>query len=132
MESAVKHTPGPWVFDSNVDVIYGTKPKELIGKCETDHGADWEGCSGNQLYDVCKVNHLHVYAYSKNWENFPAREDVIARALERYRANAALITAAPDLLEVLKSIENDDGHIPQAIWEMRNAAIDKAEGKDNQ
>jgi len=44
-------------------------------------------------------------------------------------ANARLISAAPDLLDALKSIENDDGSIPKAIWDLRNAAIDKAEGK---
>jgi len=43
-------------------------------------------------------------------------------------ANGALISAAPDLLEALKSIENDDERIPASIWEMRNAAISKAEG----
>jgi hypothetical protein len=32
-----------------------------------------------------------------------------------------------ELLEALKSIENDDGSIPAAIWEMRNAAIKRAE-----
>jgi hypothetical protein len=41
-------------------------------------------------------------------------------------ANARLISAAPDLLEALENIENDDGSIPATIWEMRNAAIAKA------
>lgn len=34
--------------------------------------------------------------------------------------------AAPELLEALESIENDNGSIPQAIWDMLNAAISKA------
>lgn len=42
------------------------------------------------------------------------------------KANAKLITAAPDLLEALMNIENDDNSIPATIWEMRNAAIKKA------
>lgn len=42
------------------------------------------------------------------------------------KANAKLIAAAPDLLEALMSIENDDNSIPATIWEMRNAAIKKA------
>jgi len=46
---------------------------------------------------------------------FPIIKDVI------------LNSAAPDMLEALKSIENDDNHIPKAIWEMRNKAIAKAE-----
>jgi len=45
------------------------------------------------------------------------------------RQHAHLISAAPDMLEVLKSLENDDNSIPDAIWEMRNKAIAKAEGK---
>ena len=48
---------------------------------------------------------------------------------ERAKANARLIAAAPELLEALESIENDSGHIPPAVWEMRNAAIAKATGK---
>ncbi len=40
-----------------------------------------------------------------------------------------LIAAAPDLLEALENIENNSGHIPETIWNMRNAAIDKARGK---
>ena len=43
-------------------------------------------------------------------------------------ANARLIAAAPELLEALKNIENDDGHIPSTIWNMCKAAIAKAEG----
>lgn len=43
-------------------------------------------------------------------------------------ADAALIAAAPELLEALESIENDDGHIPAPIWEKVCAALDKAKG----
>ena len=44
---------------------------------------------------------------------------------------ANLFAAAPDLLEALKSIENDCGCIPAAIWDLRNKAIAKAEGRSN-
>jgi hypothetical protein len=47
-------------------------------------------------------------------------------ALEIGLLNAQLISAAPDLLEALMSIENDDNNIPKAIWDMRNKAIAKA------
>ena len=40
---------------------------------------------------------------------------------------ANLFCAAPDMLEVLKSLENDDGSIPDRIWQMRNNAIRDAE-----
>jgi hypothetical protein len=41
----------------------------------------------------------------------------------------SLIAAAPELLETLKSLENDNGNIPLWLWEMRNKAIAKAEGR---
>ena len=41
-------------------------------------------------------------------------------------ANAKLIAAAPDLLEALMNIENDNNIIPKPIWDMRNKAIEKA------
>jgi hypothetical protein len=40
--------------------------------------------------------------------------------------DAKLIAAAPEMLEALLSIENDDNSIPAAIWKMINAAIKKA------
>ena len=44
-------------------------------------------------------------------------------------ADRDLIAAAPDLLEALENWENDDGHMPPAIWELRNKAIAKARGE---
>lgn len=44
-------------------------------------------------------------------------------------ANAYLIHAAPEMLQALLSIENDDGTIPESIWELRNNAIAKALGE---
>lgn len=47
------------------------------------------------------------------------------------RTNAVFIVKACncfyDMLEALKNIENDDGHIPATIWNLRNDAIAKAE-----
>ena len=45
------------------------------------------------------------------------------------KANANLMVASPDMFEVLASLENDNGSIPAAIWEMRNKALAKARGK---
>ena len=44
--------------------------------------------------------------------------------------NAHLVSAAPDMLEALKNIENDDGNIPSKIWDMIGLAIAKAEGRE--
>jgi hypothetical protein len=43
--------------------------------------------------------------------------------------DARLIAAAPELLEALKNLENDDGSIPDHAWLMVCAAIAKAEGR---
>jgi hypothetical protein len=43
-------------------------------------------------------------------------------------ANARLISAAPYMLEALQSLENDDGSIPQDIWNMVQGSILKATG----
>jgi hypothetical protein len=44
-------------------------------------------------------------------------------------ANAKLIAAAPDLLEALENLENDDGQIPAHAWNLCQAAIAKAKGE---
>jgi hypothetical protein len=40
--------------------------------------------------------------------------------------DARLIAAAPELLEALENLENDDGHIPASIWAKVQSAIAKA------
>lgn len=44
-------------------------------------------------------------------------------------ANAKLIAAAPDMLEALQNIENDNAHMPPSAWKMIQNAITKATGK---
>ena len=44
-------------------------------------------------------------------------------------ANARLIAAAPEMLEALKNLENDDGkRMPASAWALVQNAIRKAEG----
>lgn len=48
--------------------------------------------------------------------------------------NAAFIVRAcnsfEDLLDFVKTLENDNGNIPAWLWDKRNALIAKAEGRD--
>jgi hypothetical protein len=45
------------------------------------------------------------------------------------KKNAHLIAAAPDMLEALRNLENDDGSVPAHAWVMVQNAIAKAEGR---
>lgn len=45
---------------------------------------------------------------------------------EEHEANAKLIAAAPDLLEALQNLENDNGQIPDHAWKLVQDAIAKA------
>jgi hypothetical protein len=51
---------------------------------------------------------------------------VQGKSKEEELANAYLIAAAPDMLEALKNLENDDNHIPLEAWQMVQSAIAKA------
>lgn len=42
------------------------------------------------------------------------------------KKDACLISAAPDMLEALQNLENDDNSIPKHAWEMVQKAIAKA------
>jgi hypothetical protein len=44
--------------------------------------------------------------------------------------DGCLLAAAPDLLEALKNLENDDGSIPAHAWNLVQSAIAKAEGSE--
>jgi hypothetical protein len=58
----------------------------------------------------------------------PSRELIESNL--KWKENAQLISAAPDLFEALINIENDDNKIPATIWEMRNKALNKALGEE--
>ena len=45
-------------------------------------------------------------------------------------ANMHLIAAAPEMYDLLNSIENDDGKIPAFLWDKIQSALAKARGDD--
>lgn len=96
-----KHSPGPWDCKQYAD---GTV---YIGMPRS-HNTDHDHPLANLIAEICGDITLSIT-----------------------RANARLIVAAPDLLEALKNLENDDKSIPNHAWEMVKAAIAKAEGDLN-
>ena len=65
----------------------------------------------------------------ESWLDMRNRTEPERKAIDEERkANAKLISAAPEMFEALLNIENDDNSIPKTIWDLRNAAIKKALG----
>jgi len=58
------------------------------------------------------------------WPHYDIAE--VIGGMDGFRVNARLIAAAPDMLEALENIENDDGQMPVSAWNLIQAAIDKA------
>ena len=84
---------------------------------------------GTEKWVLGRIDKSYQYINGEGWEDF-ARVVVKMRGAisssSMGEANAKLIAAAPELLEALMSIENDNNSIPESIWEMRNKAIEKA------
>ena len=58
------------------------------------------------------------------WEVADIRPDI-----PNQRKVAELFAAAPDLLEALENLENDNGAIPDHAWQMVQKAIARARGE---
>ena len=97
-----KHTPGPWTLFQDQSVRH---------------------------YAGIEAGKLSIVAIGYP-ELIPAMDDsgVHGRTEEEELANAYLIAAAPDLLEALENLENDDNRIPYHAWDMVQSAIAKAKG----
>ena len=102
-----KFTKGNWKADlrGGCCAVY---PENLINETNGCHSYD----KRNIFYSDKDAKYNNEKCY---WE-----------MSEEAQANAVLISAAPDLLEALMNIENDDNSIPKEIWDMRNDAIRKA------
>lgn len=105
-----KHTDGPWALSGGVNLV--GDPYSKLGQhalyCARVSHPDFIG-------DICTVQSAdHV-------------DEGITRKVAE--ANARLIASAPDMLEALQNLENDDGSIPAHAWAMVQAAIKKATGE---
>ena len=84
---------------------------------------------GTEKWVLGRIDKSYQYINGEGWEDF-ARVVVKMKGASYTssigEANVKLIAAAPELLEALMNIENDNNSIPESIWEMRNKAIEKA------
>ena len=92
------HTPGPWKVHRS----------ELLGGFSAITDANGEYI----LFSPLHVSPLHDSTDQ----------------LDTHLADMDLAAAAPDLLDLLKTIENDSGQVPEWLWIRIQAAIAKAEG----
>ena len=101
-ETKLKATPGPWSFIPHEDW------SKWLGNIQGSYGIP----EGETIEHVRTIACITRYGSE-----------------EEQTANAHLMEAARDMYEALRSIENDDGSIPEAIWELRNKALAKARGE---
>ena len=106
MTDQPKHTPGPWKICWNGDsTAFDNEPFAYA----LDVGP-------GRTTSICRVRH-------------GACDDEYG-GKDAIKANANLIAAAPDMLEALKNLENDDGKaMPPSAWALVQNAIAKAEGR---
>ena len=102
----MKHTPGPWAIGysdgSGSEYIISSRESQRISVA----ALRW-GCS-------CCKDHID------NFSDLSKEE----------QANAHLIAAAPEMLEALENLENDNGlAMPKSAWDMVQNAIKKAKGE---
>ena len=103
-----KFTPGPW------DLKNGC---EVFGPLGGDSG-DGSRCEASDGWKVAEVGYYDSFVDG----------ELTALGEEPRKANAKLICAAPDMLEVLQSLENDAGQMPDFMWQAVQKVIAKATG----
>jgi hypothetical protein len=98
-----KHTPGPWTLFQDQSVRH---------------------------YAGIEAGKLSIVSIGYPDELNPIDDSgVHGNTEDEALANAYLIAAAPDLLEALENLENDDNSIPYHAWDMVQSAIAKAKGE---
>lgn len=97
------------------------KFKGTKGEWKMSHSAPFQVEGEEEEYHGCfevmcgKKTIVGVHAYSFWNQNF-----------EESMANAKLIAAAPEMLEMLSSIENDENQVPKFLWDKIQLIIKKA------
>lgn len=87
-------------------------PWECVG---TDIRQSKESPQG-YMYDIAEVGSTY-----SGHDGLPEQSEA--------EANAYLIAAAPEMYDFIETLENDDGKIPDWLWEKRNQVLAKARGE---
>ena len=101
------------------------------GKWEYSHRLipnDPDGMYATQVYtpDGKTIATLSWYAMPAQREFVDGEPNIVTGT---YRdGNARLVSAAPDMLEALSNLENDNNSIPEHAWKLVQDAIRKATG----
>ena len=102
----MSHTPGPWKF-------------EVVDETDSFLGCRWlDGGGGSSVIDL-----------SNEWAGYPENGEDLQMTISK--EDAALIAAAPEMLEALERIRDESG--PFNLGEMRKlveVAIRKARGEE--
>lgn len=68
-------------------------------------------------------------AHTNSVQRYEGQDERYAREVAQREADKLLIAAAPDMLEALQNLENDDGSsMPDSAWKLVKDAIAKATG----
>lgn len=104
--SKAKFTKGPWIGFNNGK--WADCGAWSVGNDEASSYSDVAVNAGDMT--ICLV-------VSDSWND------------EEMESNAHLIAAAPDMYDVLSTIENDDGTIPEWLWDKIQITLAKARGE---
>ena len=127
---SAKHTSGPWLIS---DADLNQDPEDIFSI------GIWSGSTDHDSDDAVMV--ATVAAFSLESETHDGCEYVTPAAPEKSKAevafaNARLIAAAPELLEALKAIcdeqDANEGYAAPATYDAARAAIAKATGEAQQ